>query len=157
MQSFRKNRKVWSVLTALVAVIWTSYAFSGAWGMFCPTDTAGVNVIAEVLSGSHPEHASLADEHTRICKCLDCPGGKRCCCLKNASSTPQEQALLTARCSDEMPVRTVVAAAAKIVFPAGVILPAVFSVQTPVSYSQGHARDFVSRTSLPLLPPPRLS
>lgn len=151
MRNYRKNRKAWSVLTAVVAVIWSSYAFSGVWGVLCPAFRA------LLIVNSHSDSGSLADEHARFCKCLSCPGGKRCCCLKNASSTPQEQALLTARCSDETPARTVVIAAAKIVFPAGIILPVVFSEPAIVCFPRRLWGEFPSQNSPPLLPPPRLS
>ncbi|MBC8103716.1 MAG: hypothetical protein H7Z41_14170 [Cytophagales bacterium] len=156
----QQSGAAWRGISALLALFWTFFAYAGVWSLICPSvgeAPASERLSALPLSRSAADHQG-AEHHAAVCRCPVCPGGKQCCCLKRgAASTPREQALLTARCGDDFPAGSSLAAATKTTLPSLVAMlsPIVIPSATPFFAPP----DVVSpsRAAAPLAPPPRLS
>ncbi|MDX1934799.1 MAG: hypothetical protein SFU56_19550 [Capsulimonadales bacterium] len=95
-------------------------------------------------------------EHRRVCRCLNCSGGARCCCL--TARGPREGTVLRALCDIGLPETVVSVSMFKVCFPS---LTAIGEVPTVDLRATGlpntATRTVASRFPEPSVPPPRLS
>jgi len=91
-------------LAAILALLWGVYALLGASGLCSITSVQGLapqvhNLTSQNLAQTSPTPAPTC--HCRMCHGM-MHGGKCCCCCK-AVRTPQQQAIITARCDQGAP------------------------------------------------------
>jgi hypothetical protein len=131
----------------LFTMLWTTAI--GLWGSFFPSPTALLAPVATAHSHSLAEEEA---EHKQLCHCINCPGGKLCCCLKLTSAA--ERLVIRASCDQGAPL-----ASASTLGVALAPVAIMFAFTEPLLMTQQEAPvlsfSLPNRAPSPLAPPPQ--
>ncbi|MCX6365169.1 MAG: hypothetical protein NTX57_00440 [Armatimonadetes bacterium] len=130
----------------LFTMLWTTAI--GFWGSFFLSPIALSPPVAAVHTHTPADEEA---EHKRLCHCINCPGGKLCCCLKMTSAA--EHLVMRSSCDQGAPVSppTLGVALAPVVVIVSFTQPLLLALQAaPVA-----SFSLPTRTPAPLAPPPQ--